>query len=180
LRPFQHSQAPSPAGRSAIGAAKLRSGENRILSDCTAFCMRWPSSQEIPKQWRSSWPGLYGVLCERKKRGSNHLLHLREIQPGMENPHPQTIYTSCVTSPELRTLTSPFPIESVAFSADGWLVSASKEDNASSYGMRMLETWAPSSVVTRRAWGPLLSAPPANGLQTTSVDTTVKLWRTQN
>src|SRR5438093_11640386 len=30
---------------------------------------------------------------------SHHLLHLPEIQSGMENPHPQPIYTSCLTSP---------------------------------------------------------------------------------
>ena len=41
----------------------------------------------------------HGVLCERGKRGPHHLLHLPEIQPGMENPHPQPIYTSSLTSP---------------------------------------------------------------------------------
>src|SRR5207302_11010480 len=41
----------------------------------------------------------YGVLCERRKCGPHHLLHLPEIQSGMENPHPQPIYTSCLTSP---------------------------------------------------------------------------------
>src|SRR5437879_1198037 len=45
----------------------------------------------------------YGVLCERRKCGPHHLLHLPEIQSGMENPHPQPIYTSCLTSPA-RTL----------------------------------------------------------------------------
>src|SRR5439155_2981541 len=40
----------------------------------------------------------YGVLCERRKCGPHHLLHLPEIQSGMENPHPQPIYTSCLTS----------------------------------------------------------------------------------
>src|SRR5438128_8428617 len=40
-----------------------------------------------------------GVLCERRKCGPHHLLHLPEIQSGMENPHPQPIYTSCLTSP---------------------------------------------------------------------------------
>ena len=30
---------------------------------------------------------------------SHHLLHLPEIQSGMENPHPQPIYTSSLTSP---------------------------------------------------------------------------------
>src|SRR5438552_7336045 len=43
----------------------------------------------------------YGVLCERRKCGPHHLLHLPEIQSGMENPHPQPIYTSCLTSPSL-------------------------------------------------------------------------------
>src|SRR5436190_22779779 len=48
----------------------------------------------------------YGVLCERRKCGPHHLLHLPEIQSGMENPHPQPIYTSCLTSPkEIQTLT---------------------------------------------------------------------------
>src|SRR5579863_9580874 len=42
----------------------------------------------------------HGLLCERRKRGPNHLLHLPEIQPGMENPHPQPIYTSSLTSPQ--------------------------------------------------------------------------------
>src|ERR1019366_9772526 len=41
----------------------------------------------------------HGVLCQRRKRGSYHLLHLPEIQPGMEIPHPQPIYTSSLTSP---------------------------------------------------------------------------------
>src|SRR5207247_10727529 len=40
----------------------------------------------------------YGVLCERRKCGPHHLLHLPEIQSGMENPHTQPIYTSCLTS----------------------------------------------------------------------------------
>src|SRR5204863_4362002 len=44
----------------------------------------------------------YGVLCERRKCGPHHLLHLPEIQSGMENPHPQPIYTSCSTSPPVR------------------------------------------------------------------------------
>src|ERR1035441_8356165 len=39
------------------------------------------------------------LLCERKKRGSNHLFHLPEIQSGMENSHPPPIYTSSLTSP---------------------------------------------------------------------------------
>jgi len=46
----------------------------------------------------------HGVLCERRKRGPNHLLHLPEIQPGMENPHPQPIYTSSLTSPNFGTV----------------------------------------------------------------------------
>src|SRR5581483_3294301 len=41
----------------------------------------------------------HGLLCECRERGSHHLLHLPEIQPGMENPHPQPIYTSSLTSP---------------------------------------------------------------------------------
>src|SRR5206468_706663 len=50
----------------------------------------------------------YGVLCERRKCGPHHLLHLPEIQSGMENPHPQPIYTSCLTSPLRRwRLTAP-------------------------------------------------------------------------
>src|SRR5439155_12827207 len=32
---------------------------------------------------------------------SHHLLNLPEIQSGMENPHPQPIYTSCLTSPKV-------------------------------------------------------------------------------
>src|SRR5208337_852564 len=40
-----------------------------------------------------------GVLCERRKCGSHHLLHFPEIQSGMENPHPLRIYTSSLTSP---------------------------------------------------------------------------------
>src|SRR5207237_8164963 len=48
----------------------------------------------------------YGVLCERRKCGPHHLLHLPEIQSGMENPHPQPIYTSSLTSPHrLRSCT---------------------------------------------------------------------------
>src|ERR1039458_1671168 len=45
----------------------------------------------------------HGVLCQRRKRGSYHLLHLPEIQPGMEIPHPQPIYTSSVPAPNART-----------------------------------------------------------------------------
>ena len=36
----------------------------------------------------------HGVLCQRRKYGPNHLLHLPQIQPGMENPHPLRIYTA--------------------------------------------------------------------------------------
>src|SRR5437667_9652045 len=52
----------------------------------------------------------YGVLCERRKCGPHHLLHLPEIQSGMENPHRQPIYTSCLTSPlrDFRFLSSTF------------------------------------------------------------------------
>src|SRR5207244_2606443 len=54
----------------------------------------------------------YGVLCERRKCGPHHLLHLPEIQSGMENPHPQPIYTSCLTSPVLALcLTQGVPRE---------------------------------------------------------------------
>src|ERR1035438_5014717 len=42
----------------------------------------------------------HGVLCERRKCGSHHLLHLPEIQSGVENPHPLRIYTSSLTSPK--------------------------------------------------------------------------------
>jgi hypothetical protein len=41
----------------------------------------------------------HGVLCQCAKRGPNHLLHLPEIQSGMEKPHPQPIYTRSLTSP---------------------------------------------------------------------------------
>src|SRR5260370_1284649 len=41
----------------------------------------------------------HGVLCECRKCGPHHLLHLPEIQSGMENPHPLHIYTSSLTSP---------------------------------------------------------------------------------
>src|SRR5581483_5003641 len=48
----------------------------------------------------------HGLLCERQKRGSNHLFHLPALQPGMEKPHPQGFYTSRVTSPgQLYSLT---------------------------------------------------------------------------
>jgi hypothetical protein len=42
----------------------------------------------------------YRLLRQRRsrKRGPNHLLHLPEIQSGMENPHPLRIYTSSLTS----------------------------------------------------------------------------------
>src|SRR5579864_2431124 len=56
---------------------------------------------------RSATPhSTHGLLCERRKRGSHHLLHLPALQPGMENPHPQPIYTSSLTSPRpVRLLT---------------------------------------------------------------------------
>jgi hypothetical protein len=41
----------------------------------------------------------HGLLCEREKRRSNHLLHLLALKPGMEKPHPPSFYTSRVTSP---------------------------------------------------------------------------------
>jgi len=41
----------------------------------------------------------HGVLCERQKRGSHHLLHLPTLQLGMEKPHPPGFYTSSLTSP---------------------------------------------------------------------------------
>jgi hypothetical protein len=40
----------------------------------------------------------HGVLRECREPGPNHLLHLPEIQPGMETPHPLRIYTSTLTS----------------------------------------------------------------------------------
>ena len=40
-----------------------------------------------------------GLLRKRAVRGSNHLLHLPEIQPGMKSPHPQRCYTSGLMSP---------------------------------------------------------------------------------
>ena len=40
-----------------------------------------------------------GVLFQRGQRRPHFLLYLPEIQPGMEKPHPQTIYTSGLTSP---------------------------------------------------------------------------------
>jgi len=43
----------------------------------------------------------HGVLCERRKCGPHYLLHLPEIQSGMENPHPLRIYTSSLTSPSV-------------------------------------------------------------------------------
>jgi transposase-like protein len=45
-----------------------------------------------------------------EKCGPHHLLHLPEIQPAMENPHPQPIYTSRLTS----------PMADVAFLQLGW------------------------------------------------------------
>src|SRR5205823_7348628 len=42
---------------------------------------------------------------------SHHLLHLPEIQSGMENPHPQPIYTSCLTSPRARSRCTLFGYE---------------------------------------------------------------------
>ena len=44
----------------------------------------------------------HGLLCECRERGPHHLLHLPEIQPGVENPHPLRIYTSSLTSPRIR------------------------------------------------------------------------------
>ena len=41
----------------------------------------------------------HGLLCQCGQRRPHHLLHLPEIQPGMENPHPQPIYTGSLTSP---------------------------------------------------------------------------------
>ena len=39
------------------------------------------------------------LLRQRAIRGPQHLLHVPEIQPGMENSHPPRIYTSNLTSP---------------------------------------------------------------------------------
>jgi hypothetical protein len=53
--------------------------------------------------FRASWGApanpAHGLFCECRERGPNHLLHFPEIHPGMENPHPQPIYTSSLTSP---------------------------------------------------------------------------------
>src|SRR5262249_25987896 len=40
-----------------------------------------------------------GVLCQRRQRGSDHLLDLPPIHPGLEKPHPPPFYTSSLTSP---------------------------------------------------------------------------------
>src|SRR5258708_24017222 len=41
----------------------------------------------------------HGLLRQRAIRGPHQLLHLPEIQPGMENPHPPRFYTTSLTSP---------------------------------------------------------------------------------
>ena len=46
----------------------------------------------------------HGVLCKCRERGPHYLLHLPEIQPGVENPHPLRIYTSSLTSPAAQIL----------------------------------------------------------------------------
>jgi hypothetical protein len=49
----------------------------------------------------------HGVLCQRRKCGPHHLLHLK-IQSGMENPHPLYIYASIYTHLHKRLdVTSP-------------------------------------------------------------------------
>jgi putative transposase len=50
------------------------------------------------------------MVCfvKRQKRGPHHLLHLPEVQPGMEKPHPPGFYTSRVTSPgDRKALDAP-------------------------------------------------------------------------
>jgi len=42
----------------------------------------------------------HGLLCERRKCRPHHLLHLPEIQPGMENPTLKLFTQSSLTSPE--------------------------------------------------------------------------------
>ena len=41
----------------------------------------------------------HGLLRQRAVRGPHPLLHLPQIQPGMEKPHPPRFYTSGLTSP---------------------------------------------------------------------------------
>src|SRR6266404_3069728 len=72
----------------------------------------------------------YGVLCERRKCGPHHLLHLPEIQSGMENPHPQPIYTSCLTSPHSQLhLTSAHPSSIISTRQLGLLVAGQQPCN---------------------------------------------------
>ena len=50
----------------------------------------------------------HGLLRQRPVRGPHHLLHLPEIQPGMEKPHPPRFYTSSLTTPRIdRTFVLP-------------------------------------------------------------------------
>ena len=42
----------------------------------------------------------HGMLCQRSQCRPNHLFDLPPLQPGMENPHPPSFYTSSLTSPE--------------------------------------------------------------------------------
>src|ERR1019366_405538 len=64
----------------------------------------------------------HGVLCQRRKRGSYHLLHLPEIQPGMEIPHPQPIYTSSLTSPRVPNALAAKGVQGRQYGPRAWEV----------------------------------------------------------
>lgn len=53
------------------------------------------SAKVFCRHWRRDYPSMVKQLeCDLPE-----LLHLPEIQPGMENPHPPRFYISGLTSP---------------------------------------------------------------------------------
>ncbi len=88
----------------------------RLLADAgrpnwSAICPScWPSSRfPTPVAQGAHHQHHRTLLRQRAVRGPNHLLHLPEIQSGMENPHPPAIYTSSLTSPRFVLHLRLFP-----------------------------------------------------------------------
>src|SRR5690348_8872919 len=79
--------------RSARAAALLRSAATLVAESAHHQCHRTLLRRGPPPD------AAHGRLHQRRKRGPNHLCDFQSFQPGLENPHPQPIYTSSLTSP---------------------------------------------------------------------------------
>src|SRR5712691_9707276 len=92
----------APAGTRSAGTALLFCFSPTLVAQITHY----ECDRALLRGGATSHPA-DGLLCERRKCGPHHLLHLPAIQSGMENPHPLRIYTGSLTSPLPGSLSQP-------------------------------------------------------------------------